>query len=149
MLRGRDGLPGRDGVPGPVGVPGPAGPPGPAGIPGPPSGGAIYVRWGRTTCPSVADTEIVYSGIAAGTFYNHNEGGANYLCLPQEPDYNIQYRGGSQGHVLLQGVEYQSPVQGGPHDHNAPCAVCLVSSRPTMLMIPAKTSCPPTWTREY
>ena len=35
------------------------------------------------------------------------------------------------------------------HDHDAPCAVCYVSTRPTVVMIPARASCPPTWTREY
>jgi hypothetical protein len=35
------------------------------------------------------------------------------------------------------------------HDRDAPCAECYVSTRPTVVMIPAKASCPPTWTREY
>ena len=34
-------------------------------------------------------------------------------------------------------------------NNNVPCAVCYVSTRPTVVMIPAKASCPPTWTREY
>ena len=46
------------------------------------------------------------------------------------------------------GAEYQSPLE-GTQDHNVPCAVCYVSSRDTVLMIPAKTSCPTAWTREY
>ena len=46
------------------------------------------------------------------------------------------------------GSEYDLPLQ-GTHDHNVPCAVCCVSTRPTVLMIPAKASCPPNWTREY
>ena len=36
----------------------------------------------------------------------------------------------------------------GVHDHGVPCAVC-VATRPTVLMIPAKASCPLSWTREY
>ena len=61
MLRGRDGLPGRDGPQGPAGPPGPVGPPGPR------SGGAIYTRWGKSSCPQVAGTELVYSGITGGS----------------------------------------------------------------------------------
>ena len=34
------------------------------GPPGPSSGGVTYVRWGRTTCPNTARTELVK--------HNHN-----------------------------------------------------------------------------
>ncbi|KAI0239762.1 hypothetical protein LSAT2_009484, partial [Lamellibrachia satsuma] len=34
-------------------------------------------------------------------------------------------------------------------DNNVPCAVCLVTNRPTKLMIPARLSCPDGWTKEY
>ena len=44
--------------------------------------------------------------------------------------------------------EYEVPVAGS-HDHNVPCAVCYASTRETVLMIPARTSCPTGWTREY
>ena len=147
LLRGRDGLPGRDGVPG---AQGPAGPPGPQGPPGPPSGGAIYTRWGKSSCPQIQDTELLYSGIMGGTYYDEIGGGTNYLCMPQDPEYSstLTYRAGSQGHSYVYGAEYQSPVQ-GTNQHNVPCAVCYVSSRPTVVMIPAKASCPPMWTREY
>ena len=35
------------------------------------------------------------------------------------------------------------------HDYNVPCAVCYAPNKSTKLMIPAKTSCPTSWTREY
>ena len=148
LLRGRDGLPGRDGVQGPVGPPGTPGKPGP---PGPRSGGAIYTRWGKSTCPQLEGTDIVYSGITGGTFYTNSGGGANYVCMPRDPEYSPTLRYSSNlGHerAFMQGTEYQSTLQGA-YQHNAPCAVCHVSIRPTVLMIPAKASCPPTWTREY
>ena len=150
LLRGRDGLPGRDGVQGPIGPPGPAGTPGRQGAPGPRSGGVIYTRWGKSTCPQVAGTQIVYSGITGGTWWNQQGGGANYLCMPKVPEYSptLRYRPGTDGHALVYGTEYQYPLQ-GLNDHNVPCAVCHVSTRLTALMIPAKASCPPTWTREY
>ena len=147
LLRGRDGLTGRDGVQGP---PGPSGKDGSPGPPGPKSGGGIYTRWGKSTCPQVEDTEIVYSGITGGTLFSQEGGGANYLCMPKDPEYSteLKYQGGVQGAASIYGAEYQNPLQGS-HDHNVPCAVCYVSTRPTVIMIPAKASCPSSWTREY
>jgi hypothetical protein len=37
----------------------------------------------------------------------------------------------------------------GSHNHNVPCAVCLAATRETVLMLPGKTTCPTSWTREY
>ena len=37
------------------------GPAGPAGPPGPPNGGAVYVRWGRKSCPG--NTTLLYKGM--------------------------------------------------------------------------------------
>ena len=150
LLRGRDGLPGRDGAPGPPGTTGENGPQGKEGLPGPTSGGATYIRWGKSFCPGVTGTELVYSGIAGGSWYNQEGGGSNYLCLPKYPEYSstLTYRGLRQDKTSIHGAEYHSPIQ-GTHDHNVPCAVCRVSTRPTVVMIPAKASCPPTWTREY
>ena len=134
MLRGRDGLAGRDGLPGKAGEQGPAGPPGP---PGPLSGGAIYTRWGKSSCPQVGGTELLYSGIVGGSRFYHRGGAANYLCMPMDPEYSstLTYQG-------------ENPIQ-TTHNHNVPCAMCYVSTRPTVVMIPAKASCPLTWTREY
>ena len=143
LLRGRDGLPG---------LQGPAGPPGPQGPPGPLSGGAVYTRWGKSSCPSTAGTEMIYSGITAGAKYSTDGGGANYLCIPQEREYSdeLTYRAGVQGYSYIWGTQYGLGVGATPtHQRTVPCAVCYVSTRPTVLMIPGKASCPPTWTREY
>ena len=149
LLRGRDGIPGRDGVQGPPGPPGKDGSTGRQGPPGTSSnGGSIYIRWGKSSCPEVEGTELVYSGITGGTWYSQEGGGANYLCMPKDPEYTLRNRGGVTGHAHVYGSEYQHPLQ-GTHDHNVPCAVCYVSTRSKILMIPAKTSCPTNWTREY
>ncbi len=147
LLRGRDGLPGRDGVQGPPGPQGKDGSPGP---PGPKSGGVTYTRWGKSTCPQLEGTELVYSGIAGGTLQTQKGGGANYLCMPKDPEYSstLTYRGGVDGQATIYGAEYQNPLQGS-NNYNVPCAVCYVSTRPTVIMIPAKASCPSSWTREY
>ena len=48
----------------------------------------------------------------------------------------------------ISGTEYEYPIAGS-HNHNVPCAVCYVATRDATVMIPARTSCPPNWTREY
>ncbi len=47
----------------------------------------------------------------------------------------------------MYGSEYEHPIV-GTHEHNV-CAVCHVTTRSAVLMIPGKTSCPPNWIREY
>ena len=52
---GRDGVPGRDGVKGErgdKGEKGEKGETGPVGQAGPKSGGVVYTRWGRKSCPT-------------------------------------------------------------------------------------------------
>ena len=153
VLRGRDGRDGRDGMPGPRGPQGQrgeVGSTGPQGPPGPRSGGAVYTRWGKNSCPSVSGTELVYAGRAGGTHYSHRGGAANYLCMPDDPDY-LRYQPGVQGFSYVYGTEYES--RSGPlsavNNHNVPCAVCYASMRVAVTMIPAKTRCPSTWTLEY
>ena len=124
---------------------------GAAGPPGPRNGGVVYTRWGKRSCPSVSGTELVYAGRAGGSWWNHTGGGANYLCMPNDPDY-LRYTPGVQGHSPVYGAEYE-PWARGPfqavHHHNVPCAVCYASTRVAVTMIPAKTRCPSTWTLEY
>lgn len=161
--KGEPGIQGLDGKDGPPGPPGPAnGPSGPRGLPGekgetgpqglrgepgPRSGGVVYTRWGSSTCPSVSGTQLVYSGRAGGGHYTHG-GAANYLCLPLDPEYTLPFRAGAQGHMYLYASEYENPIR-GTHNHNVPCAVCIANTRNTVLKMPAKTSCPQSWTKEY
>ena len=150
---GRDGVAGRDGKDGELGEKGDPGLLGPPGPPGPSSGGVVYTRWGRTTCPDTSGTELVYAGRAGGSWWNHKGGGANYLCLPESPDY-FSFTPGRQGRSPIYGAEYQTGGSNrGPlesvNDHNVPCVVCHTSGRDTALMLPAKTQCPPSWTLEY
>ena len=149
--RGSIGAEGEQGKPGLIGDHGPAGPQGRQGSLGPTSEwGAVYTRWGRTSCIRGIGTELVYKGRAGGSWYNDRNGAANYLCLPDEPVY-LEYLAGRQGESVVHGAEYES--YNGPHralqDHNVPCAVCYVATRGSELMMPATTYCPHTWTREY
>ena len=81
LLRGWDGLQGamrHKSECGPLGKEGPN---------GPLSGGATYIRWGKSSCPEVTGTELVYTGKARGSRYTCG-GGSNYLCLPKIPEYS-------------------------------------------------------------
>ncbi|XP_066273222.1 uncharacterized protein [Branchiostoma lanceolatum] len=46
-----------------------------------PTAGAVYVRWGKKTCPSDLGTELVYSGVAGGSWFDH-QGGTTSICRP-------------------------------------------------------------------
>ena len=127
------------------------GDPGAQGPPGPRSGGATYIRWGRTTCPNVTGIELVYAGRAAGTHYTHKGGSSDHICLPDNPQYH-EYGTGVQGYSPLHGIEYQIGGSQPLHsfsEHNVPCAVCHSSTRASVIMIPARLACPSTWTLEY
>jgi hypothetical protein len=109
------------------------------------SGGVTYVRWGKSSCPNETETELIYAGRAAATHVNRHGGGSHYLCLPDTP---LSYTPGSQKYSEIHGAQYKVPVV-GTHNHNVPCAVCYASTRVALLMLPAMTSCPTGWTREY
>ena len=107
---GRDGLPD---PPGPTGQPGTPGTPGiaainlhypqppttdtltttPTTLPPPPAttgSGVSYIRWRRTSCPTVHGTEYIYDGITAASWHGHTGGGSNYICLVKNPKYPPQ-----------------------------------------------------------
>ena len=122
-MPGPPGASGRNGLPGAKGEKRDTGLTGPRGRAGPSSGEAVYTRWGRITCPNVTGTQLVYHGRAGKTFYNVKEVVAGYRSY-------------------IYGVEYELPLSSALHDHNVPCAVCYVSTRATVLMIPGKLTCP-------
>ena len=142
-LQGPTGSPGRDGNPGPVGPPGARGPPGLPG--GSRSGRVVYTRWGKSSCPRSAT--LLYSGKVGGSLAGRG-GAANFLCMPSSPEYTLESRGGEQGHNYVYGTEYQRPVI-GRSNRNIPCAVCQVKEQESMLMIPARVTCPGEWQRQY
>ena len=119
-----------------------------------------YTRWGRTSCPNDTEAQLVYFGRAGGTNHLAQGGSAERVCLPDNPDYipgsiDISSSIASRFKNVIQGtnlqVDYRLP--GNPlqhlHDHNVPCAVCFVPTKSTTIMVPAKSTCPLTWTREY
>ena len=113
--------------------------------------GAVYTWWGSHGCPDIKGTELVYQGRAAASYYSHTGGAANYLCLPNDPDYKLQLvRAGVQGFSKIYGVEYENPAPiNAQHNLSVPCAVCLAKGRISLVKIPAKLHCPNKWTLEY
>ena len=120
---------------------------GPEGPPGPSSGGVVYTRWGRTSCPGTTGTQLLYQGFA-GKAYHTQGGGSNYQCLPNDPEYST-FVPGVQANSSIYVVEYEFPINTDLLDYNAPCAVCFVSTREAVTMIPAKLTCHTNWTLEY
>ena len=119
------------------------------GAAGPKSGGVVYTRWGRKSCPNDTGAQLVYEGITGGSPWGHLGGGANYVCLPKDPQYISTHV--PPYYSFMAGSEYEN-INGifpGKQDHNAPCAVCYSSTKTVKLMIPARITCPSSWTREY
>ncbi len=125
-----------------------AGPPGPSG-----GGGVSYIRWGRTTCNDSVGAELVYLGRAAGSPFNNAGGGGNYICLPDDPDFLQVTLGLDNRRNRVHGAEYHtqnpSPAFEDLHDFNVPCVACHIADRAEMIVIPARVSCPDSWTMEY
>ncbi|KAL3881103.1 hypothetical protein ACJMK2_027565 [Sinanodonta woodiana] len=116
-------------------------------------GGAIYVRWGRTTCPS-GNTELVYNGVAAGSYYEHDGAAANTLCLPHDPVWN-KHSDHVNNYSMIFGAEYRESqlflkTNAEKLDtHNMPCSVCRSHSRNSAFMLPARKNCYEGWHLEY
>lgn len=122
-------------------------------------GSSVFIRWGRAVCPNGRGTVLVYEGRVAGSQSTHQgEGGANYICLPLNPEYNKPVTQGYHSRASLFGVEYGhvedlfARMGQGPRISylGVPCAVCRAEKRGSLMMIPARNVCPTRqWTREY
>ena len=117
-------------------------------------GGNTFTRWGKKTCPHNG-TVLLYSGYMAGGSYKHTGSPSSYLCLPPDPqwgqfDDKVQSTG-----IPISGAEYEFDARDRVkfygteiHNQDAPCAVCL-TSRSSVVTIPARNQCYAGWTREY
>ena len=112
----------------------------------------MYIRWGHDQCPSTA--QLVYSGRAGGPHYSDSGGGSNPQCLPLDPNFLRGISGNQRWRARIYGAEYETWTDSNSHvhgrfSHDVPCAVCHVSNRTAIYMVPAKYTCPTGWTREY
>ncbi|XP_052276471.1 uncharacterized protein LOC127875451 isoform X1 [Dreissena polymorpha] len=111
--------------------------------------GATFIRWGRPSCPH-SNNSLVYNGIAAGTHYSISGGGAEYQCLPADPELEtVVTRADYTSNIY--GSEYQThgaTALSSLADHEVPCAVCFTNAT-TTIMIPARKTCYSGWKLEY
>ncbi|VDH93743.1 Hypothetical predicted protein [Mytilus galloprovincialis] len=112
--------------------------------------GSVYTRWGRKDC-SGNETELVYTGIAGGAWYDYSGSAVITLCLPHNPDViNEDLKKNPFYKDFLYGAEYQDNYFAENLDGNdVPCAVCRAKHSSSILMIPGKTSCSGSWKIEY
>ncbi|XP_003391950.1 PREDICTED: short-chain collagen C4-like [Amphimedon queenslandica] len=109
-----------------------------------------YTHWGQTSCPTDSTgATLVYEGMTAGSKHSESGGGAQYICLPKEPEYWSVGVGTPRTESFLYGAEYQLRLYPSQVEYTAPCAVCLASNKSSVIMIPAKITCPRSWTLEY
>ncbi|XP_048744347.2 short-chain collagen C4-like [Ostrea edulis] len=111
----------------------------------------VYTRWGKKTCPSNA--ELVLSGITGGSHYSDSGAAVDPLCLPRDPEWG-RYKDGVDGHkAYVYGAEYQTSSSlsnlRSLHDHDVPCAVCLIHNRSVLRVFPARKTCYKGWKLEY
>ena len=63
------------------------------------------------------------------------------LCLPRDPQWG-KYKDGHEGEKdYIYGAEYQTKTNTflrNVHDHDVPCAVCLVRNRSVVKMFPGE-----------
>jgi len=89
---------------------------------------------------------LLFTGFVIGSHYTHDGGASNYQCLPLKPEYSTYALTGS----WVYGAEYETGSSVFPNamqNHNVPCARCFAPTRSATLMIPAKRTCPPSWTK--
>jgi len=111
---------------------------------------------------AVTELLVVVKGYAAWPRRYKGGGGSNFLCLPEDPQWKAYVDGRQSAVGTISGVENKLRNHGGhpvfsesnnggnPLDnYPAPCAVCYVVGRSTILMVPARTQCPDGWTTEY
>lgn len=81
-------------------------------------------------------------GYVGGSLYNNRGAAVEPLCLPREPEWGV-YRDGTDGQkAYIYGAEYQTNTLSGYmrnfHDHDVPCAVCLIPKKSIVKMFPGK-----------
>ncbi|XP_065939527.1 uncharacterized protein [Magallana gigas] len=107
--------------------------------------GGVFVRWGRKDCPG-NNTELVYSGFAGGSWYDHIGAAAEFVCLPRDPDLTSKF---TLSYAFMYGSEYGTSDFGHENGDDLPCSVCRSTVHSSVLMIPGKSSCYDGWTMQY
>ena len=79
--------------------------------------------------------QILFEGLAAGSWYAHKGGASELICLPLEPQWS-NYADGWNSKAYIYGAEYELAYDPFSHDnaeviheHDMPCVVCRVPTR--------------------
>jgi hypothetical protein len=113
--------------------------------------GAVYPRWGNSTCPA---GHLMYSGYMVGTLSSTGGGGSQYLCLTANMGL-AEYRVTAQGTSDVYKVEYMHAADGplsslsALDKHDAVCALCQAPDRQWSLMVPGRNDCPSGFVVDY
>lgn len=117
--------------------------------------GAVYTRWGRTTCADGAS--IIYTGYTAGASWNTGGSSASYVCLSDTPDFVNAVPGEQKWKAGIQGTKYKLDADYSYNNKpfsfannagmkinagNAPCVVCRTSNRYDTVEVWGKSKCP-------
>ena len=112
--------------------------------------GVVYTIWGRPVCLLGAGRETIYPGWAASPHHHDSGGGANYMCLPDNPAFASAANTDSEVQTKVAAVKLMTaneplePVDGS----YLSCAQCYVPQA-VGLMIPGQNTCPDDWVLEY
>jgi len=88
--------------------------------------GSTFVRWGALTCPD--SSELIYKGFGAGSHHGHAGGGANFLCLVEDPSDAPDTNTGNNNQAILYGMEWRDHYVGAYQNHgDVGCSTCSFS----------------------
>lgn len=82
------------------------------------------------------------AGFTGGSYYTHKGAAVEPLCLPRNPEWGRYTDGYDGAKAYVFGAEYESYSFKGfdqtIHEHDVPCAVCLVRQRTVVMMFPGE-----------
>ncbi|KAL8611847.1 hypothetical protein ACOMHN_027582 [Nucella lapillus] len=90
--------------------------------------GSTFVQWGSSTCAWTS--ELVYSGVVGGSWYDHSGAAANALCLSLSPKFLYK---NPDSYARLYGGEYKTDDS---HQNRGPAYAVCRSPKPTTIMVP-------------
>ena len=84
----------------------------------------------------------MFSGYTGGSSHIHTGAAVEPLCLPRDPEWGIYWDGTEGAKNYVYGAEYETSTLSGYmatlHNHDVPCAMCLVRNRSVVKMFPGK-----------
>merc|ERR1712136_269497 len=109
---------------------------------------AVYTRWGSRTCP-VGNSKL-YEGFMASSYAGHKGGGANTLCMHNDPQRVEGSTYVSNSGNSLYGMEYRNTgAIDVNHNQDAACVVCEHESASNIFTQWGRVSCSNNYRTEY